>query len=106
MDSKILDEITNSIKTKLGDDNVALIGDDLGMLITENNKSVNTINDLNDEVKNLKSKNELFPSANSRLLSQIPMEKEESKEQEKKEESKPIEFTLKDLFDSKGHFKK
>lgn len=106
MDSKILDEITNSIKTKLGDDNVALIGDDLGMLITENNKSVNTINDLNDDVKNLKSKVELLTSANSRLLSQIPMEKEESKEQEKKEESKPIEFTLKDLFDSKGHFKK
>lgn len=106
MDSKILDEITNSIKTKLGDDNVALIGDDLGMLITENNKSVNTINDLNDEVKNLKNKNELLTSANSRLLSQIPMEKEESKEQENKEESKPKEFTLKDLFDSKGHFKK
>ena len=51
-------------------------------------------------------KNELLTSANSRLLSQIPMEKEESKEQEKKEESKPKEFTLKDLFDSKGHFKK
>ena len=106
MDSKILDEITNSIKTKLGDDNVELIGDDLGMLITENNKSVNTINDLNKQVENLTSKNELLTSANSRLLSQIPMEKDEGTEQEKKEESKPTEFTLKDLFDSKGHFKK
>lgn len=106
MDSKILDEITNSIKTKLGDDNVALIGDDLGMLITENNKSVNTINDLNKEVATLKDRNNLLTSANSRLLSQIPMEKEESKKQEEKEESKPKEFTLKDLFDSKGHFKK
>lgn len=106
MDSKILDEITNSIKTKLGDDNVALIGDDLGMLITENNKSVNTINDLNKELATLKDKNNLLTSANSRLLSQIPMEKEESKTQEEKEESKPKEFTLKDLFDSKGHFKK
>ena len=105
MDGKILDEITNSIKTKLGDDNVALIGDDLGMLITENNKSVNTINDLNKQVENLTSKNEMLTSANSRLLSQIPMEKEE-REQEQKEESKPKEFSLKDLFDSKGHFKK
>ena len=105
MDSKILDEITNSIKTKLGDDNVALIGDDLGMLITENNKSVNTINDLNKQVENLTSKNEMLTSANSRLLTQIPMEKEE-REQEQKEESKPKEFSLKDLFDSKGHFKK
>ena len=106
MDSKILDEITNSIKTKLGYDNVALIGDDLGMLITENNKSVNTINDLNKEVATLKDKNNLLTSANSRLLSQIPMEKEENKTHEEKEESKPKEFTLKDLFDSKGHFKK
>ena len=79
MDSKILDEITNSIKTKLGDDNVALIGDDLGMLITENNKSVNMINDLEKQVDNLKDKNALLTSANSRLLTQIPMEKDEPK---------------------------
>ena len=106
MDSKILDEITNSIKEKLGDDNVALIGDDLGMLITENNKSVNTIHDLNNEVATLKDKNNLLISANSRLLNQIPMEKEESKAQEIEVSSKPKEFTLKDLFDEKGHFKK
>ena len=106
MDSKILDEITDSIKTKLGDDNVALIGDDLGMLITENNKSVNTIADLNKKVNELEDKNNLLVSANSRLLTQIPMEKEDRREQEQNEESKPKEFTLKDLFDSKGHFKK
>ena len=106
MDSKILDEITNSIKTKLGDDNVALIGDDLGMLITENNKSVNTINDLNKQVENLTSKNEMLTSANSRLLTQIPMEKDEPKEQEQKEKSSVNSFSLMDLFDEKGHFKK
>ena len=107
MDSKILDDITNSIKEKLGDDNVALIGDDLGMLITENNKSVNLINDLHKEVDTLTDKNNLLTSANSRLLSQIPMEKEDTKRQEENEESsKPKVFTLKDLFDDKGHFKK
>ena len=106
MDSKILDEITNSIKTKLGDDNIALIGDDLGMLITENNKSVNLINDLNKEVDNLKDKNTLLTSANSRLLSQIPMEKEDTKAQEEKEKPSVESFTLKDLFDEKGHFKR
>lgn len=107
MDSKILDEITNSIKTKLGDDNIALIGDDLGMLITENNKSVNLINDLNKEVDTLKDKNTLLTSANSRLLSQIPMEKDEPKEQEQKEEKTSINsFSLMDLFDEKGHFKR
>ena len=106
MDSKILDDITNSIKTKLGEENVAIISDDLGMLISENNKSVNTMKSLNDEITTLTDKNNLLSTANSRLLSQIPMEKEESKTQEEKEESKPKEFTLKDLFDSKGHFKK
>lgn len=106
MDSKLLDDITNSIREKLGDDNVAVIGDDLGMLITENNKSINTINSLTEEVKTLESKNKLLVDANSRLLTQIPMEQEDTKRQEKEEESKPKEFTLKDLFDSKGHFKK
>ena len=106
MDSKLLDDITNSIREKLGDDNVAVIGDDLGMLITENNKSINTINSLTEEVKTLEGKNKLLVDANSRLLTQIPMEQEDTKRQEKEEESKPKEFTLKDLFDSKGHFKK
>lgn len=106
MDSKILDDITNSIKTKLGDDNVALISDDLGMLITENNKSVNTINELNKKVDNLTDKNNLLSTANSRLLSQIPMEKEDTKTQEKEEKPSIESFTLKDLFDEKGHFKR
>ena len=98
MDSKILDDITNSIKTKLGEDNVALISDDLGMLITENNKSVNTINDLNKKVDTLTDKNNLLSTANSRLLSQIPMEKEDTKAQEKEEKPSVESFTLKDLF--------
>ena len=107
MDSKILDDITNSIKTKLGDDNVALISDDLGMLITENNKSVNTINELKETNATLTNKNEMLTSANSRLLTQIPMEKEDTQGQKENEESsKPKVFTLKDLFDDKGHFKK
>ena len=106
MNSKTLDEITDSIKNKLGDENFSIIGDDIGMLITENNKSINTIDELNKNVSELKSKNDLLVSANSRLLSQIPMEKEEKQEQEQKSESKPKEFSLKDLFDSKGHFKK
>ena len=106
MDSKILDDITNSIKEKLGDDNVAIIGDDLGMLITENNKSINIINDLNNQVSTLEDKNKLLVDANSRLLTQIPMEKEDTREQEKEESSKPKSFSLKDLFDEKGHFKR
>ena len=106
MNSKTLDEITDSIKTKLGDENFSIIGDDIGMLITENNKSINTIDELNKNVTELKNKNDLLVSANSRLLSQIPMEKDEQREQAKEEESKPKEFTLRDLFDSKGHFKK
>ena len=106
MNSKTLDEITDSIKNKLGDENFSIIGDDIGMLITENNKSINTIDELNKNVSELKNKNDLLVSANSRLLSQIPMEKDEPREQESKEESKPKEFSLKDLFDSHGHFKK
>ena len=61
---------------------------------------------LDDITNSIKDKNNLLTSANSRLLSQIPMEKDEPREQEQKEESKPQEFTLKDLFDSRGHFKK
>ena len=44
----------------------------------------------------LKDKNNLLTSANSRLLSQIPMEKEESKTQEEKERYYLINRILED----------
>ncbi len=106
MDSKRLDDITNSIKEKLGDENIALISDDLGDLLSENSNTISTLNDLNKKINDMQEKNEMLVKANSRLLSQIPMEVEDAKEQEKEESSKSKEFTLMDLFDDKGHFKK
>jgi hypothetical protein len=99
-----LDAITSSMKEKLGDENSAMISDDLGELITKNNESINKITELQRQVELLKSKNDTLVSANSRLLQQIPMEKEyDTKVQ--KEEKKEMSFNFMDAFDNKGHFK-
>lgn len=105
MDSKRLDDITNSIKEKLGEENIALISDDLGDLLSENSNTISTINDLNKKVSDMQEKNEMLVKANSRLLSQIPMEVEDTKEQKEEKETPKI-FSIKDVFDERGHFKK
>ncbi len=105
VDSKRLDDITNSIKEKLGDENIALISDDLGDLLSENSNTISTINDLNKKVSDMQEKNEMLVKANSRLLSQIPMEVEDAREQ-KEEKETPKSFNFLDAFDEKGHFKR
>lgn len=105
MDSKELDNIINSIKETLGDDNSAMISDNLGMLITKNNDTIKELSRLNNEVDGLTKKNDNLVNANSRLLQQIPMEEDYKKQEPKKEESKKS-FTLNDLFDEHGNFKK
>ncbi len=104
LDSKRLDDITNSIKEKLGDENIALISDDLGDLLSENTQTISTLNDLNKKINDMQEKNDMLVKANSRLLSQIPMEVEDTKEQEKEEKKPSLNFF--EFFDEKGHFKK
>ena len=105
LDSKRLDDITNSIKEKLGEENIALISDDLGDLLSENTQTISTLNDLNKKITDMQEKNDMLIKANSRLLSQIPMEVEDTKEQKEEKETPKI-FSIKDVFDERGHFKK
>lgn len=101
-DEKIL-KITNSIEEKLGKDTSATIADDIGILMTENASTQQTIKEKEEEIKKLKDANEKLVRANGNLLQQIPMEKDEDKE-EKDEEKSSQKISLKDAFDAKGNF--
>lgn len=98
-----LQAIIDSISEKVGVDNSALIADDIGNLITKNASIVESIKNKDAEIANLKSRNDKLIIANGNLLQQIPMGKEEKKE-EKQEENKP--FNFRSLFDDKGNIKK
>ena len=101
-DEKLL-KITSSIEEKLGKDNAALIADDLGILMTENAATQNTIKSQLKEIDDLKMRNDKLVTANGNLLQQIPMGIEKNPEPEK-EEVKPSSISLKDAFDAKGNF--
>lgn len=103
MDDEKLLNITNSIEEKLGKENAATIADDLGILMTENAKTQEMLKSQEQQISDLKSKNEKLVTANGNLLQHIPMGKVEEKKEEK-ESPKPESISLKDAFDSKGNF--
>lgn len=106
MKEEILKGITDSISTKLGEENASIIADDIGKLITANTQTIETIKSLNKQVSTLKETNEKLVTANGSLLQQIPAVADYDKHQ--KEEA-PVEnktFNFKTMFDKHGNFRK
>lgn len=102
MDEKELNQISNSIKEKLGDEAFARISDDMGTLITGNALNLDEIKKRDEEISKLQESNKQLITANGNLLKQVPMGREEPVPTE--EEKKQPEISLKDAFDSRGNF--
>lgn len=100
------EDIENSIKSKLDEENVSKISDDIANLISLNSSNTKTIDELNKEIGKLKSDKEMLISANGNLLQQISVEKETilSPSVNEKEEYTPFDFSS--VYDSKGNFRK
>ena len=105
MNSEELNTFLDSMKAKLGEENSALISDDLGNLITKNTEVFNMMGNKDKEIANLKSLNEKLVSANGSLLQQVSAGFEKNPH-EVEEEPPKKSFDFRDAFDEKGHFKK
>lgn len=100
-----LNTINNSIKEKIGDEAFAMIGDDLGKIITARESMEKEIKTRDDTILDLKSKNEKLVDANASLFKQIPV----ADSTEDKEEAPEIRFEdldFRDVLDEKGNFKR
>lgn len=108
MDDKELIKITDSLTEKLGEEQSALIADDIGLLITANADIQKSIQSKDEEIAKLKSDKEKLVSANSNLLRQIPMGFEAPKPTPKPAEREETSsgFSFRDAFDEYGNFKK
>lgn len=102
MEREILCNFQNNIREKIGEENMALIADDLGIIITENENTINDLETKDIEINQLKTHNKQLIASNGNLLQQIPMGTNDKKEETKEEEEKEINF--KDLFNEKGKF--
>lgn len=90
-----IDEITNSIKEKLGDEESGKIADDLANLLIHDKSLNESIENKNKEIDKLKSDKDLLVSANANLLLKIPAGKDGDdgfESNPKEDEYKPFDF--------------
>ena len=106
MNSEELNTFLDSMKEKLGEENSALISDDLGNLITKNTEVYNMMGNKDKEIANLKSLNEKLVSANGSLLQQVSAGFEKNPHERDEEDTPKKSFNFRDAFDEKGHFKR
>lgn len=104
MTEEELNKINDNIKDKIGEENFAMIGDDLGTIITGREVMDQTIRDRDSEIAELKSKNEKLVAANAQLFKQIPVG--HTSKESTEEESPTANISLRDAFDANGNFKK
>lgn len=102
MEKSRLEEITNAMQTKLGNDQ-GLIADDIANLISENESENEKNREKDEEIRKLKEKNESLTKVNGNLLKQVSMGYDETKIQNQEEDKKKI-ISKKDIFDEKGNF--
>ena len=101
-----IEEITNSIKSKLGDEESGKIADDLANLLIYDKNKTDTINENNSRIKKLQDDKDLLVQANANLLGKIPMGKADDEDfGESKKETDPQFFDYRTVFQN-GRFKR
>lgn len=100
------EDIQKSIQEKLGEENVAIISDDIASLISYNKNQEDIIKNKDIEIEKLKSNNEKLIISNGNLLKKVPMAKDDSFDEDVKIQDNKKEFSYKSMFDEKGNLKK
>ncbi len=108
MTNEKIQEISKNIQEKLGEENSALILDDLGMLITETATDNEVLSQKDTEINNLNKSLDAVRATNISLFQQIGTQQTEVQNNfnninETKEETSSSWY---DFYDDKGNFKK
>lgn len=103
MTDEELNTISNNIKDKIGDESFAMIGDDLGQIITGREMMEKDIKARDAEITELKDKNQKLVDANASLFKQIPtVHNAEVKDDDDEMPLKGV--SLRSAFDKNGDF--
>ena len=99
-----IEDITNSIKSKLGDEESGKIADDLASLLIYDKSQKDLISENSSKITKLQEDKDLLVQANANLLGKIPMGKAGDDEFVKEEEpEKPFDYRT--IFQN-GRFKR
>lgn len=97
-----LQQLTNNMQEKLGQEHASVISDDLATILADNTTMNTTISTKDAEIAQLKKDKEQLISANSNLMLKITTGLEEPFVD--RNENKKV-YNMSDSFDSKGNFK-
>lgn len=92
-----IEEITNSIKSKLGEEESGKIADDLANLLIRDKSLNDSIKEKDSDIEKLKSDKDILVNANANLLLKIPSGKDDSFEASNNEEN-PKAFDFRSCF--------
>lgn len=108
MTDEEITQFSDNLQSKLGDESMATIADDIGTLITKNAEAQKLQKESQAEIERLKSLNEKLVITNGNLLKQVPTEHREPKVNDKsKDASETVtHINLADAFDKNGNFKR
>ena len=100
-----IEEIKNSIKSKLGDEESGKIADDLANLLIYEKAKDDTIKENNSRITKLQEDKDLLVQANANLLGKIPMGKADDDNFGEEKEEKETFFDFRTVFKD-GRFKR
>lgn len=102
MNEDFINNFTSSLQQNLGDENYALISDNIGELLTENTIINDGIKKYQNQINNLEKEKSRLIEANANLLKSIPVVTE--KKDDNNDDNNDSNFKLRDAFDEKGNF--
>lgn len=97
-----LETLTNGMRERLGEENSALVSEDLLNVLSSYKASLEKIAELTSENEKLKADKEELLKTNGKLFQKIGFEKEEEGEEIKEDEEVSTEEIIEELIDEKG----
>ena len=105
MKQEDFEKLQNTMSTKLGQDNFALITDELATMMTDNNLMNTQITDANKQIDKLKQDKQNLLETNGNLMQKITMGFDDNFVKKKEQETEVKKYNINDAFDEKGNFK-
>ena len=103
-----LKQVIDNIKKTIGEQNSALINDDLANLITNYDVTLDDINVKDDEIKKIKAENDELLKVNGKLFQKFTSKVDDKPDfnigNNQNNNDKPHTITLDEVFDSNGNF--
>lgn len=104
MTNQEIENLVSAMRTKLNDENMALISEEITAIITDTANMNTQIENKDSEINNLKQTKDNLIQTNGNLLTQISFQQQNLKTNKNPENEEDNHYSLSNSFDEKGNF--